>query len=112
MRTADKVILSGTFTTDQFSRAIPIDQMFGYSVQAKYSGTAPVGVLTVQGTNDDALNALVTPTWSDEQSPIAIAAAGDTMINFQGRFYRFFRVKLTVTSGTIVITVRFHDKGI
>lgn len=112
MRTADKLILSGSFTTDQTSQSVPIDQMFGYAIQAKYSGTAPVGVLTIQGTNDDASNPLVTPTWSDEQPPIAITAAGDTMINFQGRFYRFFRVKLTVTSGTIVISVRFNDKGV
>lgn len=111
MIVADKVIMSGAFTTNQVSQAVPIDQMFGFCIQIAYGGTAPVGVLTVQGTNDDAQNVLVTPVWSDEASPVAIAGSGNVLLNFDHRYYRFFRLALTVTSGTITIVARFNDKG-
>ena len=112
MRTADKLIMSGSFTSNQVSQAVPIDQMFGYCVQVNYGGTLPVGTLTVQGTNDDAGDALVTPVWSDEPSPIVIGGSGNTLLNFSNRFYRYFRLSLVRTSGTITIAARFHDKGI
>lgn len=85
--------------------------MYGFAIQFVYGGTAPVGTFTVQGTNDDANNPNITPTWDDETQTVAVAGSGSTTLNFDHRYYRFVRVKLARTSGTITATVKFVSKG-
>lgn len=111
MKVSNEIILSGTFTTNQTSSPVNVDQLYGFCVQSNYSGTAPVGVLTIQATNDQADDPKVTPVWSDETTTVAIAGAGNTMLNLDHRYYKFFRVRLVVTSGTIIISVKFNAKG-
>lgn len=111
MNCVHEVVLNGSFTTNQLSPAVYLDYMFGFSVQLVYGGTAPVGVVTIQGTNDDIKSTTVTPVWSDETTTVAISGAGDTVLNFGNRCYRWVRVKLTRTSGTITLRATVMAKG-
>lgn len=111
MNCVHEVVLEGSFTSNQVSVPVYIDYMSGFSVQFSYGGTAPVGVLTVQGTNDDPKSTTVTPVWYDETTTVSIGGTGDTMLNFGSRFYRFVRVKLTRTSGTITVKATIMAKG-
>lgn len=111
MNVVHEVVLNGSFVVDQTSPAVYIDYMFGFALQFEYGGTAPVGVITVQGTNDDIKSTTATPVWSDESVTVAIAGSGDTILNFANRFYRFVRVKLTRTSGTITLKATVMAKG-
>lgn len=111
MKISTDVMLSGTFTTDQTSLPFTLEGLYGFAIQASFGGTAPVGILKVQGTCNDPADPSVTPVWDDETQTAPIAAAGTAMLNFDHRYYRFFRVVLTVTSGTIAIVVRFAGKG-
>lgn len=111
MNCVHEVVINGSFTTNQTSNAVYIDYMFGFSVHLEYGGTAPVGTVTVQGTNDDPRSTTATPVWSDEPTSVAISAAGDTLLNFSNRFYRFVRVKLVRTSGTIALKATVMAKG-
>lgn len=111
MKLDNKVILNGSFTADQTSSVMDIRQMYGFAVQFEYGGTAPVGTLIVQGTNDDVGDPTVTPTWSDETTTVSISGSGNTLLNFNNRFYQYARVFLDWTSGTITCRAKFIAKG-
>lgn len=112
MKLCFEPIMSGSFVADAFSKVMDIQFMYGFSIQFAYGGTAPVGTFTVQGTNDSALDPTVTsPTWSDEATTVAVAGTGNTVLNFDHRYYRYVRVKLTRTSGTITANLKFASKG-
>jgi hypothetical protein len=111
MKTSEKVLLTGSYVATTNSEAVWLEQLYGFSVQFSYGGTLPVGSVVVQGTNDDIDSPTVTPVWSDEIGGFAIAAAGSQMLNFDHRYYKYFRVRLVVTSGTITMRAKFVAKG-
>lgn len=86
------------------STSIPLEQMFGCSIQATFTG-APVGSLKLQVSNDQV-------SWCDLPSPTAISAAGCAMFNVSDTMYLFIRAVYTKTSGTGSLTIGAVGKGI
>jgi hypothetical protein len=111
--------MTGTTTVE--SAPIPLEQIFGYAVQAVWTGT-PNGSLKLQascdapgrdnqtsnGGPDDVTN------WTDiAGSTLAITGvAGNYMYNVTDAFYRYFRVVYTNTSGVGSLSVKAVVKGV
>lgn len=92
------------------SQPITIAQCFGFSVQIFWTGT-PVGNWSLQGSDDAGFiepNGTVTGVshWSTvlNSTTAAGGAAGDFVINFEGSYFRWFRVVYAATSSTGTIT--------
>lgn len=101
------------------SDGIYLGQLFCGSIQAIYTG-APVGILILQGSNDNVplpttgstnmASNVVNWTAIDDQT-VSISAAGAKMFNLQFAGYLWVRAYYTKTSGTGALTVRFCGKG-
>ena len=113
------IITNATMNTTLTSEAIPLVNTYGYSIQAKWTGT-PTGTLKLQASSDAFMyvndnQPQVPTTWTDiADSSQSIVAAGDFMWNIIGAFYNFVRVVYTDGSGgssTAVINVRINAKG-
>lgn len=127
MRTVNipNIIPSGTvMNTTINSSAIPLYQIYGYSIQAVYTGT-PTGAFKLQGSSDPvpqagspSITAAPTPVnWSDiANSSESISAAGNFMWNVFDVMYNWVRLVYTDSSGgtsTAIVTVStFNGKGI
>ena len=110
MRVANKTLLtsgdmSGNITSDKF----PLNQVYGYSIAAIYTGS-PVGSLKLQGSNDpDSANVT---NWDDiDDSAQAVSGAGIGMWNYNGAFYLWVRVVYTFTSGSGLLNLIVNSKG-
>ncbi len=112
-------VMTGTSEVD--SSPITIDQIFGYAVQAIWTGT-PNGTMLLQASCDAPARETqtsnggpdVVTNWSDiTGTSITIAgSSGNFMWNLDGTFYRYFRLKYVNTSGTGSLTVNAVLKGV
>lgn len=66
------------------------------SVQCVITGTSPVGTIGLQKSNDGL-------TWSIEATATAISAAATVMFERVDPCAKFYRVTVTVTSGTVLV---------
>lgn len=114
-----QIITSAIMNTTIRSPAVGLANIYGFSVQAIYTGT-PTGTLKLQASADPYKEASAvqpeTPTnWSDiSNSSVSLTAAGDILWNINGAFYNFVRVVYTDTSGgmsTAVLNVIINAKG-
>ena len=112
-------VMTGTAVVE--SAPIPLEQIFGYAVQAVWTGT-PNGSIKLQascdnpGRDNQASNGgpdEVT-NWTDiASSSYAITgSAGNYMWNVSDAYYRYFRVVYTNTSSVGVLNVKAVVKGI
>lgn len=87
------------------SSGLPLAQMYGYSIQALWTGTL-AGTIKLQATIDGS-------TWSDigSTSQALGGAAGSFLWNVTGAFYNQVRVALTGVTGTGNLTVWQQAKG-
>lgn len=102
------------------SPALQLKNMYGYAIQAKWTGT-PTGTFKLQASCDpleiNTMTEFVTPThWTDiATSSYAVTAAGDYMWNVFDVMYNFVRLVYTDGSGgtsTAVISLAiFNGKG-
>lgn len=91
---------SATLTSDVGE----LEQGFGYSVQAVYTG-APVGTLKLQASLDQV-------TWIDvADSSQSIAAAGSFLWNVSDVQYPWTRLIYTKTSGTGTLNAQLFYRG-
>lgn len=119
-------VYNKTFLTDQAlntntnSQALELLNMFGYSIQAKITGT-PTGELKLQGSDDKFLFANpVQPeqvtTWNDiHGSAVTVTSSGVTTWNATDALYNFVRLVYTDASGstsTATMTATFNGKGV
>lgn len=111
-------VMTGTSVVE--SQAIPLEQIFGYAMQAVWTGT-PNGTLKLQassdapargGTSDGTPDEIA--NWSDiTSSSVAITgSAGNYMWNVDAAFYRWVRLVYTNTSGVGVLNVKVSVKGV
>lgn len=101
--------------------AMKVDWAHGFSVQATWTGTLPVGDFTIEGSNDafipdnvgNSLFETSSATWTTVTGSTFAAggAAGSSFRNVSDVEYAAFRVKYTRTSGTGTATFVFLGKG-
>lgn len=101
------------------SPAIQLTNIYGFAVQAVYSGT-PTGTLKLQASNDAFLpvndnQPQVPVNWTDiANSSVAISSSGVYIWNFNGSFYTFVRLVYTDSSGgasTAILNANINIKG-
>jgi hypothetical protein len=93
-----KLVSSGAMASDITSTEIDLDQIYGLSIQAVYTGS-PVGNLIVQVTNYTG-EVEGTATWSTFGTPTTINAAGNTALNLPDIMFKRARIFWDVTSGS------------
>lgn len=116
-------MLSGsamTGTTVVNSNPIRVDQIYGFAIQAFWTGT-PTGTLKLQASCDSPPKQTqvsnggpdAVTNWSDiADSSYSIAGdAGNYMWNFNGSFYNYVRLVYTNASGTGSLSAEICVKG-
>ena len=113
MRTSNDLILNLTnVTTDQFSEAVDLTNIYLYSVQLSWTSTTAAATISLQATNYE--NPLSTD-W------ITISATSQTVNNNSSSVmiketdvsYKKFRIFVDHSSGTITtVTAKFNAKGV
>lgn len=105
------------------SSAVPLKNIFMYSIAAIYAGT-PTGAIKLQASNDPetndtnpSSNPTPVPThWVDiADSSFALTSAGETMWNVRDVAYNYVRVVYIDSSGgtsTATLTVVVNCKGV
>lgn len=100
--------------------ATPLLNMFGFSIQAEFTGGAPAGTISLQGSSDMVNKAdpnLIQPTnWTTIlNSPQTISSTGNFMWNVHDVEYNWVRIVYVDSSGgtsTALLTATFNGKGI
>jgi len=99
------VITNGNMSGALVSETIPLDQVFGYSIQAVYTTAGTLGgVLRLECSNnhteDNEKNVVVPGTWSVvTSSPVTLTGAGNYMWNVESVNYLWARVTYTPAMG-------------
>lgn len=112
---------SMTGTTTVNSNSIPLDQTYGFAIQAVWTGTS-AGTLKLQASNDAPVRETQTnnggpdtiTNWTDiaNSSTAVISGGGNFMWNFTGCFYRNVRLTYTNATGTGTLTASIVPKGV
>lgn len=121
MRVSNKsIITNGDMSADITSPAYLLDQVYGYSIQAVYTGT-PNGALKLQVSCDPGPNSQVSPAldqpsnWDDlASSNVSVVGAGSWTWNVDIGFYEWVRVVYTEggMADTGTLNVRINTKGV
>lgn len=115
----EQIITNVVMNANRVSAAIPVVNIYGYAIQATYTGT-PTGTFKLQASADkfDYANPTQPPVpthWTDiSGSSQAVSAAGDFMWNVTGCFYTYVRLVYTDGSSgasTAVLNARINIKG-
>lgn len=114
------VFTSIVLSANRTSAAFQVWEMFGYAIQAVYTGT-PTGTFKLQVSNDPISQNVGSPTqaptnWTDLLgSSVSVTAAGDYMWNVTDVMYNFVRLVYTDASSgasTAVVNAIINGKGI
>jgi hypothetical protein len=108
---SDKILDAGSMGADVESDEVLIDQIYGFAIQAVYTGT-PNGTLKIQASCDDVQKSSDVTNWIDVSGATAtITAAGSVIIQVPYAFYKWFKVVFVRTSGTGSLTITYNGKG-
>jgi hypothetical protein len=121
MQTANQIIISNqTMNTTINSPAIPLPNIYGFAIQAVYTGV-PTGTLKLQASVDafkyaNDAQPQVPVNWVDiADSAFPVSSAGIYTWNYNGAFYTFVRLVYTDASGgasTAKLTATINLKGV
>lgn len=121
MKVYNKPILTSiVLSANRVSAAFQVWEMYGFSIQAVYTGT-PTGTFKLQGSADPISKNTGSPTqaptnWTDiAGSSVAVTAAGDYMWNVSDAMYNFVRIVYTdgsSGSSSAVVSAVFNGKGV
>ncbi len=116
-------MLSGaamTGTAVVTSNPIPLDQIYGFAIQAYWTGTS-TGTLKLQASCDAPVRTTqtsnggpdVVTNWTDiaNSSTPVISGGGNFIWNFTGCFYRYVRLVYTNATGTGSLSAEISEKG-
>lgn len=110
----DLVMNQADLSGSPVSTNIDASQMFSISLQAVVTGSSPVGVLSIQASNDMPLNGDMTPftptNWNNFVT-VAVGSTGTFSIPKTDVSYQWIRTKYLRTSGTGNIDVRIKTNG-
>ena len=113
------MVTNALMNTTIRSPAIPLPNIYGYAVQAVYTGT-PTGTLTLECSADafkyaNDAQPQVPVNWDTiTDSPFTVTSAGIYVWNVTGCFYNFVRLVYTDASGgtsTARLTAVINVKG-
>lgn len=108
----EKIISQADMSASFNSKAILLDQIYGFSFQAVFTGS-PVGSFKLQASNDDVKNESDVSNWTDvADSTAAVNAAGDLTYNYEGCFFKWVRIVYTFSSGSGSCNVVYASKGV
>lgn len=114
----DKIVTNGNMASSITSETVPLDQVFGYSIQAVYTTAGTLaGVLELQASSnhqeDNEKNVIVAGNWvTISGTPVTLTGAGSFIWNVQDPNYLWVRLVYTPgvgDSGTLNATV--NTKG-
>jgi hypothetical protein len=119
MRTNNVILVNNadaSVTID--SPAYSLDQVWGISLQAVFSGS-PVGTVKLQGSDDSGVgptsqypNAPIIVNWTDiVNSSNAVTGAMNVVWNIADPFQKWIRLVYTPASGTGNLTLTINSKG-
>jgi hypothetical protein len=113
MKFANEKIISAADMSSSFSsNPILLDQIYGYSFQAIFTGS-PNGTFKLQCSNDDVKLSSSVTVWSDIGSTSqAISASGDLTYNVTAAFYKWVRIVYTRSSGSGSCDIVYFAKGV
>jgi len=101
----NQVITNGDMSTNLVSETIPLDQVFGYSIQAVYTTSGTLGgILRLECSNDhtedNEKNVIVPGTWSVvSNSAVTLTGAGNFLWNVESVNYLWARLTYTKVMG-------------
>jgi hypothetical protein len=98
------IITSGDMTTTLTSSTVDIREIPGVAVQGYWSGTSPVGTLTLNGSNDGVV-------WTAMSSLSVSGNNGSDMFNYVQPNMAYIQIVYTPTSGSGSLNVRVNCKG-
>lgn len=108
MRICENILVaSGDMSADITSASESLLHIFGYCVQVQWSGTSPVGTLTLEASNDGA-------SWSTVDGSLddVYGDSGSGIYHVTDVFYPYVRLKYTRTSGTGTLNATINLKGV
>lgn len=101
-----KLLSNGSLSADLTSPSQQLTQMAMCSIQASWTGTAEVGSLRLQISNDNII-------WSDYTgSGLAVNGDGNFLWNILSIGFQCIRVKYSYTSGTGLLDITVSGKGV
>jgi len=107
-----QMISAGDMSSSITSPGVDLQDVPLASIQAVWTGAAPVGTLILQTSGDIVATQNLVTNWSDfSGSSVAVSGNGDVMYNLANAGYRWVRIKYTRTSGTGTINAILSAKG-
>jgi hypothetical protein len=108
IRTEQNVLLSQANVTSNInSESMDISTMDGFSVHASYVDNGSfAGTIKIQASIDG------TNFVDVADSSSAISVSNGNFWNYNGAYYRYFRVSITVSAGDGDVFILAHSKGI
>lgn len=108
----EKIITAADMSSSFESAPILLDQIYGFSFQAIFTGS-PNGTFKLQSSNDEGRLADSVTNWTDvADSSQVISSAGDITWNFDGCFFKWVKVVYTFSAGTGSCDVTYASKGV
>ena len=92
--------------SDITSDAVSLEFIILYSIQFSWTGTAPVGTITLEASNDG----VAWTTITDSATAIS-GATGDGVIEYSLAGHKIVRAKYTRASGTGTLNATINLKG-
>lgn len=105
-----QIVTAGDMSATINGAAIDLDQIYGFSVQAIWSGT-PTGTLGLQFSNDIAQGGAAPTNWTADSTQALSGSAGSYMWNIWPANYRWVRLVYTKTSGTGTLNATYVGKA-
>jgi len=113
-----EIVVNGDMSAGIVSETVPLDQVFGYSVQAVYTTAGTLaGVLQLECSNDheedNERNVIVPGTWTPiANSAVTLTGAGNYVWNVTSSNYLWFRLTyVPALSDSGVLNVSCVTKG-
>ena len=112
-----EIVANGNMANAITSETVPLDQVFGLSVQAVYTTAGTLaGALAIQGSNthseDNEKNVINAGTWTTINS-VTLAGSGNTLWNVENSNYLWLRLIYTpAVSDSGVLNVVCVTKGV
>lgn len=111
----DKVLAAANINATVASDPICASFMLQVSAISVVTGSSPVGVISIQASNDIPPNGQLSPftptNWNDIAT-VAVNATGSFVIPKTDTCYEWIRVKYTRTSGSGAITTIIKTNGV